>query len=92
MLFSFLIHLAICITLATQEQLVVAQVASLFACFSSFLLNPSSLSFTNPYRLIRSLSLGSNIVNRLALGSDSIETILHSLRKESWSLVCEVVM
>ena len=34
MLFSFLIHPVTCITLATQEELAVAQVASFFA-FSS---------------------------------------------------------
>ena len=61
MLFSFLIHLVIRITLATQEGIAVAQVASFFAYF---FISPESLvpRFHYPYHLIP--SLGSNIVNR----------------------------
>ena len=54
MLFSFFIHLVICITLATQEGLAVAQLASFFAYF---FISPESLvpRFHYPYRLIPSL-------------------------------------
>ena len=96
MLFSFFIHVVICITLATQG-IAVAQVTSFFAYF---FISPESLvpRFHYPYHLIP--SLGPIIVNRLALVLDNIETLIETIlqvhllswRKESPLLVCEVVM